>query len=92
MIKLSDLNDELVNVTTDELGSVHGGDSFGAAIGGGSGFAAAGVFSGGDLSKAVKGGAAGAGLGNYIPVLANPTVGIPIAAFFGTAIGIANAY
>jgi hypothetical protein len=92
MIQLSDLNDELVAVTIDQLGSVHGGDSFGAAIGGGSGFAAAGVVSGGDLRKAVNGGAAGASVGNLIPVATNPSVGIPTAAFLGTAVGVAQAF
>lgn len=92
MIQLSDLNEELVDVTTDELGSVNGGDGFGSAIGGASGFAAAGVASGGDLRKAVNGGAAGAGVGNLIPVAANPSVGIPTAAFLGTAVGLAQGF
>jgi hypothetical protein len=92
MIQLSDLNKELVDVTTDELGSVHGGDNFGAAIGGGSGFAAAGIASGGDLAKAVKGGGAGAGIGSFIPVAANPAVGIPTAAALGTAAGLAEVF
>jgi hypothetical protein len=92
MIQLSDLNEELVDVTTDELGSVHSGDTFGAAIGGGSGFAAAGVASGGNLAKAVKGGGAGAGIGSFIPVAANPAVGIPTAAALGTAAGLAEVF
>lgn len=92
MIQLNDLSKELVDVATDELGSVHGGDGVGAAIGGASGFAAAGVASGGDPATAVNGGAAGAGVGNLIPVAANPTVGIPAAVFLGTAAGLGQAF
>ena len=91
MIKLNDLSKELVDVTTDKLEQVRGGDSFGAAIGGGSGFAVAGVLSGGDPAKAVRGGTAGASLGNLVPVLANPQVGVPLAVFLGTAAGFGQA-
>jgi hypothetical protein len=88
MIQLNNLDKELVDVTTDELESVHGGDGFGAAIGAYTGFAAAGVASGGDPVKAVNGGVAGGSAGNLIPVAANPQIGIPAAVFVGTAVGI----
>lgn len=90
MIQLNNLDKELVDVATDKLKSVRGGDGFGAAIGGYTGFAAAGVVSGGDLPTAVKGGAAAASAGNLIPVAANPAIGIPTAAFLGTAIGLSQ--
>jgi hypothetical protein len=92
MIELSNLNAELVDVTADELESVHGGDSLGALIGGVSGFGAAGVLSGGDPIKAVRGGTEGASAGNLVPVAANPAIGAPTAAFLGTAVGIVEAF
>ncbi len=90
MIELNNLDVELVDLTTDELESIHGSDSFGAIITGVSAFSAGGVVSDGDPVKAIKAGAAGTSFGQLIPVLANPTVGIPTSIFFGTAIGIAE--
>ncbi len=69
---------------------MHGGDSLGAAIGGGAGFAAAGVASGGDVRKAVIGGAAGASVRNLIPAAAYPQVGVPAAFALGTIVGAAQ--
>jgi hypothetical protein len=90
MIQLNDLNIGMIDIPNDESELVYGGDIFGAAIAGGSGFAAAGVVSGENPATAVRG-AAAASVGNLIPVAANPVIGIPTAVVLGTAVGAAQA-